>query len=182
MQEDKVLAQHERLVQMLASKYHQLYNQRYDLDDFAQAARIGILEAVRTYDPDSGNKFITHAYNKAKFSIGRMLRRDTGVIKIPTKVARAAVVPKRVSLPDDCEPSQRVSMDFSNLYDRVILDEAIATLPPRQRAVIQGLYFDHRSAVDIAAELNCATNTIYVTAQRAMAKLRTYFSEREIEV
>lgn len=51
--------------------------------------------------------------------------------------------------------------------------EAVAALPPRQRAVIIARYFLDQSVDDTAALLGCAAGTVKATTSQALAALRT---------
>ncbi|HEX2702693.1 MAG TPA: SigE family RNA polymerase sigma factor [Solirubrobacteraceae bacterium] len=52
------------------------------------------------------------------------------------------------------------------------LIEALAALPPRQRAVLVLRYFEDLSEVQVAVVLDCSLGTVKSTASRALARLR----------
>ena len=56
--------------------------------------------------------------------------------------------------------------------DRDDLVRRIASLPPKQRAVIALRYYEHRTDEEIADLLSCGTGTVRSHASRALASLR----------
>jgi RNA polymerase sigma-70 factor (sigma-E family) len=60
----------------------------------------------------------------------------------------------------------------SDIADRDYLLRALATLPPRQRAVLVLRYFDDLSEAETADMLGCSLGTVKSHAARALARLR----------
>jgi RNA polymerase sigma factor (sigma-70 family) len=56
--------------------------------------------------------------------------------------------------------------------DRLAVRAAVASLPPRQRAVLVLRYFDDLSVADAAAALDCAEGTVKSLTHQAIAALR----------
>jgi RNA polymerase sigma factor (sigma-70 family) len=56
---------------------------------------------------------------------------------------------------------------------RIVLDRALATLTPAQRAVIVLRYYDDLTEADTAAALGVAVGTVKSQAHAAIARLRT---------
>jgi len=57
---------------------------------------------------------------------------------------------------------------------RDVLLEALAGLPPRQRAVVVLRYWDDLSVEEVAQTLDCSPGTVKSQAARALAKLRAH--------
>ncbi|NAS21694.1 SigE family RNA polymerase sigma factor [Herbidospora sp. NEAU-GS84] len=70
-------------------------------------------------------------------------------------------------LPDLTDPGIEETLD-----DRDVLRAALATLPPKMRAVLVLRYFEDLSDAGIAAILGCSEVTVRSQASRALAKLR----------
>lgn len=60
----------------------------------------------------------------------------------------------------------------SDTADRLAVREALAVLPPRQRAVVVLRYFDDLSVADTAVALGCAPGTVKSLTHLAIAGLR----------
>ena len=91
-EEELELKQFEPLARKIAHNYYLKYGKKYDIEDLEQVARMGILAAIRNYDPQFKTKKLTHYYNYAGFYIKHHLRADTGIIHIPAKQDRKSVV------------------------------------------------------------------------------------------
>jgi RNA polymerase sigma-70 factor (sigma-E family) len=59
-----------------------------------------------------------------------------------------------------------------NLHLRYALMEALATLPPRQRAVLVLRYWEQFSEVETAEMLGCSVGTVKSSASRGLSRLR----------
>ncbi|MEV5572348.1 SigE family RNA polymerase sigma factor [Spirillospora sp. NPDC052269] len=59
--------------------------------------------------------------------------------------------------------------------DRVVMWTALATLPPRQRAVVVLRYYEDLSEAQIAETLGCSRGTVKSQSAKALAKLKGYF-------
>jgi RNA polymerase sigma-70 factor (sigma-E family) len=63
--------------------------------------------------------------------------------------------------------------DLAAVDSRSELDQALAQLAPRQRAVLVLRYFEDLSEADTAAVLGCSVGTVKSTASRALSKLQS---------
>jgi RNA polymerase sigma-70 factor (sigma-E family) len=78
---------------------------------------------------------------------------------------------RRVEVPLDVEPAGEADRT-ANLHLRQLLVQELASLPPRQRAVLVLRYWEQLSEAEAAATLGCSVGTIKSTASRALARLR----------
>ncbi|MEV5966255.1 SigE family RNA polymerase sigma factor [Kribbella sp. NPDC051952] len=60
------------------------------------------------------------------------------------------------------------------LENRLVITQALAELPPRQRACVVLRYFDELSVEETAAALDCRPGTVKSQTMRALEKLRTH--------
>jgi RNA polymerase sigma-70 factor (sigma-E family) len=74
-----------------------------------------------------------------------------------------------VAEPPDSTESRPTESDTAL---RLLLRDALQTLPPRQRAVLILRYFEDLSIEETAAVLSCRPGTVASQASRALAKLR----------
>ena len=64
--------------------------------------------------------------------------------------------------------------------ERLVMWAALATLPPRQRAVVVLRYYEDLSEARIAEVLGCSTGTVKSQAAKALARLRVHFETMEV--
>ena len=185
IEEQKQILDNERLAMKLAHQYARLYRERHDYDDLVQAARLGILEAARTYDASHGTAFRTHAYNHARYAIQKWLRKDTGVIHIPYNVESndSITKPIRAELPDHWEEVVINHDDpIATSEDRVVLQELLSSLTERQRQVVTLVYFQQYTYEEVAEELSISKQTAFATAERALQKLRDVTDKKGLKL
>ncbi|GAA0609424.1 SigE family RNA polymerase sigma factor [Kribbella sandramycini] len=60
------------------------------------------------------------------------------------------------------------------LENRMVITEALATLPPRQRACVVLRYFDELTVEETAIALDCRPGTVKSQTMRALEKLREH--------
>ena len=71
-------------------------------------------------------------------------------------------------------PDRAVDVDAEAAYDdRDAMWRALATLPPKQRAVLVLRYYSGLSEAEIAEELGCSRGTVKSQASKALARLRS---------
>lgn len=108
----------------------------------------------RTADPDA---YVKRAIVNGRTSRWRKLRRESLV----------AALPEPASGHRDAEPHDHE------------LWRLLATLPPRQRAVLVLRYYEDMSEEQIAQTLGCAPGTVKSQASKALAKLRTVLADAD---
>jgi RNA polymerase sigma factor (sigma-70 family) len=161
----------------------------YDLagDELTAAARLGILEALRRFDPDRGVRFITYAYSfirgemiKARYSQGRRREWDAGrpsprLVPLSTEsdeeateqsweaelYARDSSFGADRGYPwVDKEPSMKAVRSF------------VAALPPGQHAVIRDVFWGGQSHTETARRLGVSRPAVSRTLRRAFERGR----------
>lgn len=63
---------------------------------------------------------------------------------------------------------------FADVDERGALLDALAQLPPKQRAVVVMRYWEDLSESEVAEVLGCSTGTVKSQASKGLAKLRAY--------
>lgn len=80
--------------------------------------------------------------------------------------------PQREHLVATAPETARNDSGIDRVAEVEALDDALASLPPRMRAVLVLRYVDDMSEAEIADVLGCARGTVKSQASRALARLR----------
>jgi len=129
-----------------------------DAEDLVQTALART--AVRWHSirkKDSADAYVRQAIVRLHINLWRSLR---------SREHPVAAIPEHVATADDPETRQ-------------VVWAALATLPPKQRAVIVLRYYEDMSEADIAAALGCSRGTVKSQASKAMAHLRALTGLRD---
>ncbi len=90
---------------------------------------------------------------------------------------------RRFEAPPEPDPDLRsdpsATAAYGSVDDRDALARALATLSPRERAMVVLRYYHDLSEADTARELGVSLGTVKSTCSRALAKLRVDQSESE---
>lgn len=129
--EIEILNKYERLVHKLARKFAFTAN-TFTHEDLVQEGRIGLLQALRTYDPLQGTKFITWAYYHVRGAITSCGRSDRRQPKYPHSL-------------EDCQraynvedPTQEIIVkeDISTDLVRYVIAECCGGLETKRAQVV----------------------------------------------
>jgi RNA polymerase sigma-70 factor (sigma-E family) len=82
--------------------------------------------------------------------------------------------------PPEPERSAATAVSPGPADDRLVLMEALAKVPPRQRAVLVLRYWEDQSVEQTAALLNCSTGNVKSQASRGLATLRGLLAEESV--
>ena len=143
-------------------------------DDFARARMHELLRFahVLTGDPHRAADLVQDALERTLLSWDRVIRKDD-----PEAYVRRAIVNRHVSVWRRLRREALVPDAPERPYDgeRAFDTElwaALATLPPRQRAVLVLRYYEDLTEADTAAALGCSVGTVKSQTWRALARLR----------
>jgi RNA polymerase sigma-70 factor (sigma-E family) len=144
-------------------------------DAFARARMRELLRFahVLTGDPHRAADLVQDALERTLMSWDRVVRKDD-----PEAYVRRAIVNRSVSVWRRTRRERLVADSPDRPYvDRPGHDDelwaALATLPPRQRAVLVLRYYEDLSEADTAAALGCSVGTVKSQAFKGLARLRT---------
>jgi RNA polymerase sigma-70 factor (sigma-E family) len=162
---------------------------RADEEDFRGfvAARSGALLSfayVLTGDRHDAEDVVQTALAATALAWHRVRRRDS-----PEGYVRRAIVNTHLNaqrrrpwrerpaaeLPEPVVPRQVAD----GIDDRDAMWRVLATLPPRQRAVLVLRYYEDLSEADIADLLGCSRGTVKSQAAKALDRLRQVFTAEE---
>ncbi len=149
-------------------------------DAFDAFARGRMRELLRfahllTGDPHRAADLVQDALERTLMSWDRVVRKDD-----PVAYVRRAIVNRHVSVWRRYRRERLVADAPDAAYDPRVAERAfdadlwaaLATLPPRQRAVLVLRYYEDLSEADTAATLGCSVGTVKSSTFRALAKLR----------
>jgi RNA polymerase sigma-70 factor (sigma-E family) len=147
----------------MAARWHPLVRAAYvltgnrqDAEDIAQTAlanAYGVWPRIRNSDD------VTVYVHKILINVYRTSRRRRRVREVLT-----SAVPER--------RSAAAAAANEALHDRDEVAQALAQLPPRQRAVIVLRYLEDLTEAQTAAALGCSVGTVKSQSSKALAKLR----------
>lgn len=178
MDETTALKKFDRLAHKLAAFYFDRYQGRYDKDDLYQAARLGIVNAARTFNPEVGCEFITHAYNCAKNSVKKHIRDDRGLIRVP-QTADSSV---QVTVVDSETAAtllefEAAADDTAAAEKTIMLAQAMQDIPERQREAVRLVYLEGMTYEEAAAELEVSKQYAHQLTARGLESLRVVLGD-----
>jgi RNA polymerase sigma factor (sigma-70 family) len=127
----QVLKKYERLVHKLAWKYGFIATS-FTHEDLAQEGFIGLLKAIKSYDPERGAKFMTWAFYHIRGAITSCSKVDKRQPKFPHSLEDC---PRAYNIED---PTQNpdVKMDISQELVLKILEESCGGLHTKRAQVV----------------------------------------------
>jgi RNA polymerase sigma factor (sigma-70 family) len=133
------------------------------IDDVVQETLLAVHGARQTYDPS--RPFAPWFYAIASSRLVDVLRREK---RVAAREVSTDMLP-------DTVPEAGANED---IVDVEAIRAAVATLPGRQREVIEQLKFEERSVRDVAGRLNMTESAVKVTAHRGYRVLRRVLGDR----
>ena len=174
-EEELKLKQSEPLVRKIAHTYYLNYGKKYDIEDLEQVARMGVLAAIRNYDPQFKTKKLTHDYNYAGLYIKHHLRADTGMIHIPAKhMSNPDFQKPLIAEIDDYYTIKEESDEIENLDNSFELEEYYSVLTDYQKEIIKKVYLDGYTFDEIAKQHKVTRQAVNLAATNGMNKMKQY--------
>ena len=155
------LNQYSKMIWKLAKKYQYLYLPSTSLEDIYNIGVIGLMKAVRDFDPDNEKKaqFGTYAYIKIQGEIRYKARSEARYPTYPVGLEDHQLV----------APSEQKT-DYSDLYS--VLDE----MSERPRKIVELTYGLNNQKVmkqgEIAELMGCSRNTVVNNLTKFRKKVR----------
>ncbi|SFT62095.1 RNA polymerase sporulation-specific sigma factor [Selenomonas sp. GACV-9] len=150
------------------------YRSLQNIMDVVQEGTIGLIEAVESYEPQRGVAFSLFAVHRIR---GRMLNflQKEGRVDVACMDARPAdggmTIKENLM---DMSPSVTEQAESNELACR--LRQAMARLPDRERAVLEGMYMQSEEAGDVAAGLQVSKSHIYRLQKNGIRRVRGMLS------
>jgi RNA polymerase sigma-70 factor (sigma-E family) len=117
---------------------------------------------------------LERAYRRRRMLFGRDRPAEPYVRKVLVNAATdwRRVARRRRELPLDAATNLSVCDQAGRVGDRDLLLRALASVPPRQRAVLVLRFWEDLSDTEIAATLNCSVGTVKSQGSRGLDRLR----------
>jgi RNA polymerase sigma-70 factor (sigma-E family) len=127
---------------------------------------------VLTGDPHRAADLVQDALERTLLSWDRVVRKDDPVAYVRrTMVNRQVSVWRRLRREHLVPQTPDTAYGGEPAFDHELW-AALATLPPRQRAVLVLRYYEDLSEADTAAVLGCSVGTVKSQTSRALGRLR----------
>jgi|ERR1035437_1808962 RNA polymerase sigma factor (sigma-70 family) len=157
-------------------------------DDARQEAAIGVLSAMRRYDPAHGACLRTFADRRARGAVIDFCRGWSPMSRNHRRLVAAGECEPIVLCPIDAIPNHRdrgpslksslqdqgpsPETEYQSTQSSALLHAAIRQLSPAEAYVIKGFYFDGESMAQIARALRCNEPRVQYFRGRAIRQLR----------
>lgn len=156
-----------------------------DFDSFVRGAWRPLLRSavLLTNDTHAGEDLVQETLTRVADRWERLTRGDADPMPYARTVLyrlavdawrRRSVRPRETELVDG-QPAQPVGRGVATeprTVDRLVLQQALSRLTPRQRAVLVLRFFEDRSEVQTAQVLGCSPNTVKTQTRHALRRLR----------
>jgi len=128
--QESVLKAFDKLIRRIAERNAYQVRNRESVADLMQVGRIGLLTAMRDFDPDRGTPFAAFAANHVQFAVGHHLRDNTWAVHVPrgAKERRSQVALARQTLTENLDRSPTVNevADFLRTSTDEVLQALLA--------------------------------------------------------
>lgn len=151
-----------------------------DFDDFVRATQASLVRfgLAMTGNPHDAADLAQSALERVGMRWSRVRQMEHPAAYTKTVMARQHATRwrrlRRESL--QVSPAQASYRDVSSPADSAMW-AALATLPPRQRAVLVLRYYEDLTEAEIAEVLGCRPGTVKSQAHRALAALRSRYAD-----
>lgn len=143
--------------------------------DIVQEGTIGLIEAVENYEPERGVAFSLYAVHRIRGRMLNLLERE-GKVDMPYLDAPINIDSgeSRKNLICATAPTTEELAEHSELWGRVSL--TMNRLPPKEKAVLEGVYLGNATIAMLAESLNISTGHVYRLRDKAIRRTRGMLS------
>lgn len=157
----------------MAIKIAKQYSGKNEFDDLYQVAKIGIIEAARTYNPEKAS-LSTHVFNMILFNVRKLVLKESNLIYIPPYVKQEI---KDVMVDIESFDIADTSTDFTKyIIFNEIFNQLLNPLTKKQREVIKLKYIEGLTVAEIAKVIGCShqnVSSVCKSAEKAIFKVAT---------
>lgn len=155
----------------MAIKIAKKYSGKNEFDDLYQVAKIGIIEAVRTYKPEKAS-LSTHVFNMILCNVRKLIVKESNLIYRPNYINS-----QNIDQLLDIDEFDIVDTDdnfVNNIIFNQTLNELTISLTNKQKEIIYMKYLEGLTVAEIAAILGCShqnVSSVCKSAERAISKV-----------
>jgi RNA polymerase sigma factor (sigma-70 family) len=144
-----------------------------EIDDLIGWGHMGLIEAAARYDPRRGVTFRTYAHRRIKGAMLDGLRREATVVTYVTSVEDSGTL-VCANLADVVCADLAYAQDQQVLLNevRAVLDRALETLTPLERAIVHHHYYDGEPVQMLVRTTRFSKSWLSRVHSRALSKLR----------
>jgi RNA polymerase sigma factor (sigma-70 family) len=157
----------------MAMKIAKQYSGKNEFDDLYQVAKIGIIEAVRTYKPEKAS-LSTHVFNMILSNVRKLVLKESNLIYIPPYVKQEI---KDVMVDIESFDIADTNTDFTKyIIFNEIFNQLLYPLTTKQREVIKFKYLEGLTVAEIAKVMGCShqnVSSVCKSAEKAIFKVAT---------
>ena len=151
--------------------YSKIYGGGLDSDDLYQTGVVGLIKAVRTFDPSHGTSFLTWACACVISEIRHYVRHETAC-------SRCEDWSESIDEAEEGEVAiaaelQRQKPFHLALDDKIMLEQAFSKLKPLQHKVVEALFFRDMTQEQTANELGLTQRKVSRVKSAAINTLRS---------
>jgi RNA polymerase sigma factor for flagellar operon FliA len=152
-----------------------------DMADLIQAGNIGLLQATRTFRPQSGAPLAGYAKFRIRGEMLDTVRRNArplpaNFVRQDGETGEDTDIESRISAPAECSPDSLLA----RRQRAAILGQEVQRLPPRYRTVVRLRYSKEFSLREIGAVLRVRESRACQLHQSALGRLRRALSKRGV--
>lgn len=166
-----------KLVYKYCNRYTYTADKRgYTFEDLVSVSWFGVERAIKAYDAEKGYKFTTylkyHLMNVIHEALGLRGRKSSiRTVSLDTPVGEDEDATLGELIEDEHAGEPFETVEDRELYQWV--RDMVDTLKPKNKAVIQGIYFDGIERKDYADKLGVSMERMRQIEQTALRELRT---------
>jgi RNA polymerase sigma factor (sigma-70 family) len=166
MCEKEALIKFDNMAYKLALKFSYVH----DFEDMYQVAKIGIIDAVRSFDIKRGAKLSTHVFNMIISHLRKFNAKDTGIIYYPPHIVDRNISVFNLSEVFDFSSDHEL---FNSVELNYIIDNAMSKLTEKQKRIVYMRYILGHSVPEIAKRMNCSHQNISALCNKAKNILKS---------
>jgi len=166
---NKLVEENLNLARKLASSFKHSW---CEYDELLSTAYSALCEAARTFDPENGTKFSTHAYTKIKFSLLSIFRSNN--------VFSATDSEKSITeLSHSSEENFDINIFLATTKNSIDVKSIMLLLSPLEFKVISGFYLEDINREEIMETNNISKYDFYQLRQSAIQKMTFFIKNRK---